>query len=143
MLAALTLSAGCKPKMPEDTPQAAFARWTDATARRDVEAYFDAVIPPNRTDFLMNIVASWRAGEWQSVDPSKHEVVGAMLRRMGLDSIAYPLSVGDRLKLDSIPSIPGLLAQIVDAVGEVGPRGVPMWDLLPQPISLGTVGAVD
>jgi hypothetical protein len=140
---ALALAIGCKAAVPDDTPQAAWARWADATARRDLSAYFDAIVPPNQQSFLMNLIALWQSGELATTDPAKHAALGELLQRHHLDSIQYPLGLEDRARMDSIPSLPAYLAELSDAIGGVGPRGVALWDLLPQPVSLGEVGPVD
>jgi hypothetical protein len=149
-LAAL-LFTGCRAGSPTgtaeptagpDTPQAAFARWEQAVLQRDVAAYFEALVPPHSTGFLVNIVHSWRDGEWRA-DESRHAALGAVLQKHSLDTLTQPLGFEERARIDALESLPRVLAELFHAVDGVGPRGIPLWNLLPQPVSLGEVGPVD
>jgi hypothetical protein len=53
------------------------------------------------------------------------------------------LGFDERARVEGLESLPGVLAEIFEAVDGVGPRDIPMWDLLPQPVSLGEVGEID
>ena len=142
LLPALLL-AGCDGQGGGDTPQAAFERWQQAAEDRDVEAYFEAVVEPNGVEFLMNVIVSWRDGEWGPAGDPRHDAIGAVLRAHGLDALDYPLGYDDRARLDSVGSLPAVMAELFDAIDGQGPRGVAMWDLLTQPVRLGEVGPVD
>ena len=66
-----------------------------------------------------------------------------MLRRHQLDGLRVPLGFDDRARLQRLESVPAVLAQIFAELHGEGPRGVPLWDLLPQPLALIEVGAID
>lgn len=138
----LLLLTACQDAAKTDSPQAAFELWQQASQQRDVEAYFTALVPPHGVEFLMNIIASWRAGEWQA-DPGRQNALGAVLKSHGLDTLKYPLNFDARARIEGLESLPEVLAELVRSVDGQGPRGVPLWDLLPQPISHGELGPPD
>jgi hypothetical protein len=136
----LVALAACGGFGAEDTPQAAFKRWQAATEARDVAAYFEEVVPPNQEAFLLNWVMSWRARDWPAPE---HAALERVLKAHSIDTLSTVYKFDDRQRIDALESLPAVLAELFAAVDNVGPQGIPLWDLLPQPVSLAEVGAVD
>lgn len=91
----------------------------------------------------MNVVASWRAGDWRAAGEAKSNAIGEVLRTHGLDGLRQPLGFDEHARINALESLPAVLAQLFVAADGTGPRNIPLWDLLPQPVSLGEVGEVD